>query len=61
MVGLLTTLNSSVDRVSMHAVRASVLEAQARAAGLPLLTVPLPDPCSDDECQVAIGAAVAGE
>ncbi len=59
VVGLLTTLNSSVERVSMHAVRASVLEAQARAAGLPLLTVPLPDPCSDEEYQIAMGAALA--
>jgi len=58
VVGLLTTLNSSVDRVSMHAVRASVLEAQARAAGLPLLTVPLPDPCSDEEYRAAMGAAM---
>lgn len=59
VVGLLTTLNSSVDRVSMHAVRVSVLEAQARAAGLPLLTVPLPDPCTDEEYRVAMGAALA--
>ena len=33
---LLTTVNEAVDRVAMHAVRREVLEAQARAAGLPL-------------------------
>jgi len=58
VVGLLTTVNSSVDRVSMHAVRRSVLEAQAEAAGLPLFTVPLPDPCSDEEYQAVMSHAI---
>ena len=35
----------------MHGTRRSILEAQARAAGLPLWTVPLPWPCSNDEYQ----------
>lgn len=48
VAALLTTVNESVDRVAIHGVRRSVLEAQARAAGLPLRTVPLPDPCSND-------------
>ncbi len=59
VVGLLTTLNSSVERVSMHAVRESVLEAQADACGLPLLRVPLPDPCTDEEYQAAMTVAIA--
>ena len=54
VVGLLTTLNSTVDRVSMHAVRRSVLDAQAEGAGLPLIAVPLPDPCSDEEYRAAM-------
>ncbi|OFW58655.1 MAG: ATP-binding protein [Actinobacteria bacterium RBG_16_64_13] len=58
VVGLLTTLNSSVDRVSMHAVRISVLRAQARACGLPLRPVPLPDPCSDEDYQAAMSEAI---
>ena len=33
----------------MHAVRREVLEAQARAAGLPLRVVPIPQPCPNDE------------
>ncbi len=49
IVGLLTTLNSEFDRVAMHSTRRSVLEAQARAAGVPLWTVPLPWPCSNDD------------
>ncbi len=46
--GLLTTLNSAFDRVAMHGVRRTVLEAQAAAAGLPLWIVPLPWPCSNE-------------
>jgi uncharacterized protein (TIGR00290 family) len=58
LAGLLTTTNSSVGRVSMHAVRESVLEAQARAAGLPLIKVPLPDPCTDEEYRAAMAVAI---
>ena len=47
VVGLMTTLNAEFDRVAMHATRRSLLEAQAEAAGLPLLTIPLPWPCSN--------------
>lgn len=49
VVGLLTTLNSEFDRVAMHGTRRSVLEAQARATNLPLWTVPLPWPCTDQD------------
>lgn len=45
--GLLTTVNAEFDRVAMHGVRRSVLEAQAAAAGLPLWDIPLPWPCSN--------------
>jgi uncharacterized protein (TIGR00290 family) len=48
LVGLLTTLNSEFQRVAMHGTRRSVLEAQAEAAQLPLWTVPLPWPCSNE-------------
>ena len=42
IAGLLTTTNAAFDRVAMHAVRRSLVNAQARAAGLPLHVVPLP-------------------
>lgn len=58
VVGLLTTLNAAVDRVSMHGVRESVLERQAYSCGLPLLKVSLPDPCSDEQYRAAMGAAI---
>ena len=57
--GLLTTTNEVFDRVAMHGVRRDVLEAQARAAGLPLQVVPLPWPCSNEEYERRMGAAVA--
>jgi diphthamide synthase (EF-2-diphthine--ammonia ligase) len=43
----------------MHGVRRQVLEAQARAAGLPLRIVPLPHPCSNDVYEARMGEAVA--
>jgi uncharacterized protein (TIGR00290 family) len=57
VVGLLTTLNAAVERVSMHGVRESVLEAQAAACGLPLWKVWLPDPCSDEQYRAAMSEA----
>ena len=66
LAGLLTTLNAAFDRVAMHSTRRALLEAQARAAGLPLVTVPLPWPCSNqdyearmrDACDAAVHAGV---
>ena len=49
VVALITTLNEQFDRVAMHAVRRELLELQAESAGLPLWTVPLPWPCSNEE------------
>jgi uncharacterized protein (TIGR00290 family) len=49
VVGLVTTFNESAGRVAMHAVRRELVEAQARATGLPLWPVALPWPCSNEE------------
>jgi uncharacterized protein (TIGR00290 family) len=49
IVGLLTTINAEVNRVSMHSTRRALVEMQAQAAGVPLLSVPLPWPCSNEE------------
>ena len=49
VAGLLTTFNAEADRVAMHGVRRELVERQAAAAGLPLWTVPLPWPCSNEQ------------
>lgn len=59
VVALLTTFNQEFDRVAMHGVRRELVEAQARAAGLPLIDVPLPWPCSNDDYEAAMEAALA--
>lgn len=47
VVALVTTINEEFNRVAMHAVRRALLHAQAEAAGLPLMEVPIPYPCSN--------------
>jgi uncharacterized protein (TIGR00290 family) len=59
VVGLLTTVNASADRVAMHAVRRSLLEAQADALNLPLHVVELPWPCPNEEYEDRMAAACA--
>lgn len=59
VVGLLTTFNEAFDRVAMHAVRRELVEAQARAAGLPLIDVSLPWPCSNTAYEEAMSRALA--
>lgn len=49
IAGLVTTINSAFDRVAMHSTRHELVEAQAQAANLPLIAVPLPWPCSNIE------------
>jgi uncharacterized protein (TIGR00290 family) len=58
VVGLLSTVTKEYDRVSMHGVRRSILEAQARALGLPMLRVEIPANCRNEEYDTAMGAAV---
>ena len=54
IAGLVTTVNAAFDRVAMHSTRRELVEAQARAAGLPLWTVPLPWPCSNQHYEAAM-------
>ncbi len=66
VAGLLTTVNSAMDRVAMHGVRRSLLKAQAKAAGVPLWDVDLPWPCGNDDyerlmaetCRAAVQAGM---
>jgi uncharacterized protein (TIGR00290 family) len=45
---LLTTFTEDYGRVSMHAVRRELLEAQAAAVGVPLVEVGIPAVCSNE-------------
>jgi uncharacterized protein (TIGR00290 family) len=58
IVALLTTVNRTHARVAMHAVRETLLEAQAEAANLPLIRVPIPSPCLNAEYEEAMSAAM---
>jgi uncharacterized protein (TIGR00290 family) len=58
VVGLLSTFNDAADRVAMHAVRRELVQAQARATGLPLWEVRLPWPCSNSEYEERMRAVL---
>jgi uncharacterized protein (TIGR00290 family) len=55
---LLTTVNESARRVAMHAVRVVLLQAQADSMGIPLWQVPIPSPCTNEDYERAMEAAV---
>jgi uncharacterized protein (TIGR00290 family) len=59
VTGLLTTVTETFDRVAMHAVRRTLLEAQAAAVGLPVTIVSIPSPCPNEAYEAAMGAALA--
>lgn len=59
VVGLLTTFNEAADRVAMHAVRRTLVEAQAAVAGLPLWAVRLPWPCSNVAYEERMAAVIS--
>ena len=55
---LLTTLNDEFDRISMHGVRASLLEAQVAAIGLPLEKVFVSRGSSNTQYEERMSAAM---
>lgn len=57
VAALLTTFNSQANRVAMHAVRRTLVEAQAERTGIPLWAVELPWPCSNLEYEDRMRAA----
>ena len=59
VTGLFTTVNALFDRVAMHAVRRTLLEVQAKAAGLPLHAIDIPYPCPNADYERIMGAFVA--
>ncbi|WP_334178556.1 ATP-binding protein [Pseudoxanthomonas sp.] len=59
VVGLLTTVTEDDQRVSMQGIRRSVLHAQARATGLPLIEAMIPARCTNDDYERAMTDALA--
>jgi uncharacterized protein (TIGR00290 family) len=59
VVALFTTVNRTHGRVVMHAVRETLLDAQAAAARLPLVKVPIPWPCANEIYERAMAEAMA--
>ena len=59
IVGALTTVTDSFQRVSMHGVREALLRAQCEAAGLPEIIVRIPYPCPDEIYEREMAAAIA--
>jgi len=55
---LLTTLTEDYDRISMHAVRRPLLEAQAAAVGVPLVEVLIPAACVNEVYEERMAAAL---
>lgn len=54
VVGMLTTVTTDFDRVSMHGVRRELLRLQADAVGLVCHQVDIPSPCSNETYEHAM-------
>jgi len=59
VVGAVTTVTETFDRVSIHGVRKEILLAQLAAAGLAARTVPIPYPCPNEIYEARMGEEVA--
>ncbi len=59
IVGLMTTVTATYDRVAMHGVRRELLARQAAATGLPLYEIELPAPCSNAEYERALAGGLS--
>ena len=55
IVGALTTVTETFERVAIHGVRQEILRAQCAAAGLPQRIVPIPYPCPNEFMRRAWG------
>jgi uncharacterized protein (TIGR00290 family) len=59
VVALLTTVTETYSRVSMHGVREELLDAQAKAVGLPVVRVRIPSPCTNEVYEARMSEALA--
>lgn len=59
VVGLLTTITREYDRISIHGVRRTILEAQVAAVGLPLVEATIPSTAGNAAYEAAFADALA--
>jgi uncharacterized protein (TIGR00290 family) len=59
VVGALTTVTETFERVSIHGVHQEILRAQCEAAGLPQRIVPIPYPCPNEIYEARMGETIA--
>jgi len=59
VVGLVTAVTDDYDRISIHGVRRSLLDAQAAALGLPLHVIRLQAGCSNEDYERAFHAGLS--
>jgi uncharacterized protein (TIGR00290 family) len=58
VISLLTTVTRDYDRISMHGVRRTILEAQVSALGLPLIEATIPAAATNDLYEDAFATAL---
>jgi uncharacterized protein (TIGR00290 family) len=59
VVALVTTVTSGFDRIAMHGIRRDLLQAQARAAGLPVIEAVIPPQCDNATYEASFADALA--
>jgi uncharacterized protein (TIGR00290 family) len=60
VVGLLTSVTCGFDRISMHGVRRTLLQAQVKELGLPLVEICLEPRCTNESYEFAFQEALGG-
>jgi uncharacterized protein (TIGR00290 family) len=58
VVALVTTVTSGYDRIAMHGIRRDLLQAQARAAGVPVIEAVIPPQCDNATYEASFAAAL---
>jgi uncharacterized protein (TIGR00290 family) len=58
VVGLVTTVTSGYDRIAMHGIRRDILQAQARATGVPVIEAAIPPQCDNATYEASFAAAL---
>lgn len=59
VVGLVTTVTDGYERIAMHGIRREILQAQAAAAGLPVIEARMPQQADNTAYESSFAAALA--